>query len=1270
MKKLFDYFKPLALCAIMPMTPCVEAQAQWVDITQYYITNPGFDNGSDLGWTYVYNGGTSNRREGSMEFWNNNSFDIHQDLTGLSDGHYRLSVQSYFRCQNNDQGYRNYKNGTENITAVMYAGSKEQKLLSVYSFAFDSNEWGTWSPDYKSFYCNTMEAVRKAFDQGQYWNQMEFDVTGGNVSIGIKNNDYIYSNWCIFDNFKLEVSSKNLTTATAISITADKKELIVGETSTLSVAFTPDNATIKKVAWASNNADVAVIDENGKVSAVGEGQAVITATAMDGGGATASLTITVTDNPASSTSLVINEIMASNIDLAVSPAFNFDGWAELYNPTDKAVSLKGIYISDDVLTPLKWQLGQRAGIIPAHGYKLLWFESNELCQDNIPFKLDTDGGTLIISDAQGTIIAQQDFPVARERVAYARTADGGDTWGLTADATPGRSNASATFADNQLPAPTTDIQSCLFTSPLTITIGKTTGATVRYTTDGTLPTMTNGATLSGNTMTIANTTSLRLRQFKDGMLPSSVTTYSYIYKDKDYQLPVVSVVSDPRFLYDDSIGVMVQGVNGRTGNGQRTPCNWNMDWERPVNMSYITADGVMALNQDVNLEMAGGWSRAFTPHSFKLKGNKKLGGNKNLNYPFFSAKPYIRNRTLQIRNGGNDNGCRIKDAAMETIIQTSGIDIDLQSYQPVHEFINGKYMGVLNVREPNNKHYVYANYGWDEEDIDQFEMSPDSGYVQKCGTSESFDRLCELSESATDPVAYEEIQQLLDIDEYINYMAMEMYVGSTDWPQNNIKGFRHVNGKFRFVSFDLDFAFSTTNTFGLFDSKKIYTFDEIYDTGIRETEEIKMVTLFNNLLLNSEFRQQFIDAYTIIGGSVFEQNRACAVIDSLVGNVNPMMALEGGSASYTAEQMKKSLNGRNATMMNTIANYSPMGLKGTTQYNLTLSCDSEGGMISINGMRIPTGEFSGMAFADATITATAPAGYTFKGWKDMNSSRGIYYTTNESFVLSKDNLNLKAEFASISDDEREQKGIHPVCINEISASNDMFVNDYFKKADWVELYNTTDHDIDLEGMYLSDDAAKPYKSQITKGITNAQTVIPAHGHVLVWCDKQSPISQLHASFKISADGGTIYLSAADKSWTDSLSYPIHDEFSSVGRYPDGGDKIYVMHRPTIAKTNIATTYMQEFDPTATGIAGHRNDINDQLAITVQMGRLAIMGDGMVTVEIYSVSGQKICMATVDCSANGAYMSTSHLPRGCYIAKATDGMGNQSVCKFSTSHNLR
>ena len=202
------------------------------------------------------------------------------------------------------------------------------------------------------------------------------------------------------------------------------------------------------------------------------------------------------------------------------------------------------------------------------------------------------------------------------------------------------------------------------------------------------------------------------------------------------------------------IGVMVRGNNGRPGNGSPSPCNWNMDWERPVHFSYLTKDGEMVFSQDANLEMCGGWSRAFFPHAFKLKGSKELGGDKNLPYPFFDEKPYIRNRTLQIRNGGNDNICRLKDPALQYIMQTSGVDLDVQSYQPVHEFVNGSYMGVLNVREPNNKHYVYANYGWDDDEIDQFEMSPDSGYVQKCGTADSYLELVDvLSANAANSIS-------------------------------------------------------------------------------------------------------------------------------------------------------------------------------------------------------------------------------------------------------------------------------------------------------------------------------------------------------------------------------------------------------------------------------------------------------------------------------------------------------------------------------------
>ena len=53
--------------------------------------------------------------------------------------------------------------------------------------------------------------------------------------------------------------------------------------------------------------------------------------------------------------------------------------------------------------------------------------------------------------------------------------------------------------------------------------------------------------------------------------------------------------------------------------------------------------------------------------------------------------------------------------------------------------------------------------------------------------------------------------------------------------------------------------------------------------------------------------------------------------------------------------------------------------------------------------------------------------------------------------------------------------LSPIRINEVCAANDIYISDYHKKSDWIELYNTTDEDINLEGVYLTDNPAKPHK---------------------------------------------------------------------------------------------------------------------------------------------------------------------------------------------------
>ena len=75
----------------------------------------------------------------------------------------------------------------------------------------------------------------------------------------------------------------------------DKKEISLteGETAVVNATVSPKKATIKKVSYKSSNAAVAKVDSKGKITAVTEGSAVITATSKDGNAKTATCKVTV-----------------------------------------------------------------------------------------------------------------------------------------------------------------------------------------------------------------------------------------------------------------------------------------------------------------------------------------------------------------------------------------------------------------------------------------------------------------------------------------------------------------------------------------------------------------------------------------------------------------------------------------------------------------------------------------------------------------------------------------------------------------------------------------------------------------------------------------------------------------------------------------------------------------------------------------------------------------------------------------------------------------
>ena len=204
-------------------------------------------------------------------------------------------------------------------------------------------------------------------------------------------------------------------------------------------------------------------------------------------------------------------------------------------------------------------------------------------------------------------------------------------------------------------------------------------------------------------------------------------------------------------------------------------------------------------------------------------------------------------------------------------------------------------------------------------------------------------------------------------------------------------------------------------------------------------------------------------------------------------------------------------------------------------------------------------------------------------------------------------------------------------------------------------------------MYLSDNLDNPTKYQII-GEGGVNTVIEPYGYLVIWADKLMPFTQLHAPFKLAAEGGYVTLTVADRSWRDVLYYEPHQGIESVGLYPDGGNDVYVMTTPTIAKTNIINNYAvwQEQPETPEYGNGIEESAADVLTLNYREQVLYIHSAGATsaTLVLYSAAGIKCMNISAGLSNATATFDLAHLAEGTYIAIVTDSNGNTEVMKLN------
>lgn len=135
-------------------------------------------------------------------------------------------------------------------------------------------------------------------------------------------------------------------------------------------------------------------------------------------------TLTVSAPAPSVGDLIVNELMADN-ELTVDD-YNGESndWIEIYNTTPNALSLSGMFLSDDALNLTQWQF-PAGTIIAPNEYLIVWADGDSIEYGfHANFKLGINGESVILSDGS-TIHDQIDFPVQTTDISYARCPDEG-----------------------------------------------------------------------------------------------------------------------------------------------------------------------------------------------------------------------------------------------------------------------------------------------------------------------------------------------------------------------------------------------------------------------------------------------------------------------------------------------------------------------------------------------------------------------------------------------------------------------------------------------------------------------------------------------------------------------------------------------------------------------------------------------------------------------------------------------------------------------------
>jgi len=593
-------------------------------------------------------------------------------------------------------------------------------------------------------------------------------------------------------------------------------------------------------------------------------------------------------------SLIINEVCSSNDSVITDYYGRYSDWIELRNNTSETINLNLYCLSDNLSNLTKFRFPVGSTIAP--GQIILVWAVNEpptidpngdFCGTN--FAVSAGGEPVVLSLFDGLVIVDQmpNNPIPTD-VSYGRVGTGTD-WYYFIEPTPRTENTTQGYT-GLLSEPIATQNSGWFMNSVTINFTTPqTIAQIRYTTDGSLPSVedplwTGPLTLFDRSsepniysmiptvlpnlpepvneldwwfpplVNIPKIHTIKARCFADGALASPTLTRTYLVGINLYDLPVVSLSMDPIDLFDNDVGIYVAG-NGYNGIIFES-ANFMQNWERPVVSDWFDVSGNLVYQKQSDVEIHGIYTARAGQKSLRLK--TPDNPSSYFNYPFFGNDYLSSFRNLILRNSGNDVHMTLfRDNFVQTLLKEQNLDV--AKFVPYIVFLNGEYWGIHNLQEHMQENWISGHYNIPLTQLDVIERNLEV----LCG--DNFDYIALLDylqqNDETDPVVWQYLETKIDLTNFREYMAGEIYSGNTDWPGNNIRYWRKRvpytpnasyghDGRWRWLVYDMDFSY------GLYQNP--YWIHNTLERALSDTLGWRTF-LLRSLVHNNNFRNDLIN---------------------------------------------------------------------------------------------------------------------------------------------------------------------------------------------------------------------------------------------------------------------------------------------------------------------------------------------------------------------------------------------------------------------------